>query len=256
MKNFLLTSLLACIYFQVVRTGLVCRQIEGNLKQIDAGNGQVFGVDENSLVYTRSEGKWIVIPGRLSHVTVGPAGLWGVDSNFAVYRMLGGSWTLMAGLLKQIDAGGDRFVSGVNMHDRIYCVQQWATIFAASYYSPRYRCLNGGLKYYSCGRFGCWGVSGIEEIFFRYRVTPNNCVGSTWRKLPGRLSMIEVGTDGSVYGVNSGGRLYRRDGITHRNPIGTRWTFINIWGHSFKHVTTDLGQLWLVTKRNKIIHCQ
>ncbi|XP_078092375.1 fish-egg lectin-like [Mustelus asterias] len=256
MKSFLLTSLLACVCFQAVRSDLVCRQIDGNLKQIDAGNGQVFGVDEKGTVYSRNEGQWDIVPGSLSHVTVGPAGVWGVDRNHAIYRMLGGSWASMAGLLKQIDAGGDRFVGGVNANDDIYCVQEGDTLSAANYNSPKYNHLAGKLKYYSCGPFGCWGVNSGDGIYSRTEVTPTNCVGTTWQHIPGKLSMIEVGTDGSVYGVNSAGQLYRRDGITCLLPTGTEWTHINIQGHKFKHVTTDLGQLWLITKSNQIVQCQ
>ncbi|XP_038669718.1 fish-egg lectin-like [Scyliorhinus canicula] len=254
--KWLLLTLLSCICFQECVSGLFCHQIDGNLNQIDAGNGQVFGVDGNGAIYSRNEGNWNTISGRLTHVTVGPAGVWGVDKNDAIYRMLGGSWALMAGLLKQIDSGGDRFVSGVNMNDDIFCAQRNNTISAATYDSPAYHHLIGKLKYYTCGPFGCWGVNSGDQIYFRTGVTPSQCFGTNWQQISGSLSMIEVGTDGSVYGVNSAGNLYRRDGITSQNPTGTHWTHINIMREKLKHVTTDLGQIWLITKSNKIFQCQ
>ncbi|XP_067831404.1 fish-egg lectin-like [Heptranchias perlo] len=235
---------------------LECHIIGGHLKQIDAGNGQVFGVDDNGMVYTRFADFWDVVPGTLAHVTVGPAGVWGVDNGHTIYRLVGGFWAIMAGLLKQIDAGGDRIVSGVNVNDDIYCVTQQEAIAAANYDSPNYNNIAGKLKYYSCGPLGCWGSNSNDDIFFRTGVTPSACFGKSWVHVGGKLTMIEVGTDGSVYGVNSGGALYRRVGITDSSPTGTQWIHINIMGRAFKHVTTDLGQLWLITKDGEIIHCQ
>ncbi|XP_038670153.1 fish-egg lectin-like [Scyliorhinus canicula] len=235
---------------------LVCHQVKGNLKQIDAGNGQVIGVDENGIIFTRFEGQWLNIPGKLAHVTVGPAGIWGVDDDHAIYRMQGGSWALLDGLLKQIDAGGNGFVSGANMVDDIFCVQRDAAISAAAYDSPVYNHLDGKLKYYSCGPQGCWGVNSVNDIFFRTEVTPNGCLGKSWVQIDGKLSMIEVGTDGSVYGVNHDGKLFRRDGISPSSLTGTQWTYLRMNGQTLKHVTTDQGQLWLLTQDNRILHCK
>lgn len=42
-------------------------------------------------------------------------------------------------------------------------------------------------------------------------VTPMHCEGrGDWKQVPGKLVMVEVGTDGSVYGVNAEGNVYRR----------------------------------------------
>ncbi|XP_060708695.1 fish-egg lectin-like [Hemiscyllium ocellatum] len=241
---------------QVTLSDLTCNRIDGNLKQIDAGNGQVYGVSANGSVYTRHDGTWVWVPGNLAHVTVGPAGVWGVDGAHSVYRKRGGFWSVMSGLLKQIDAGGNGIVSGVNMNDEIFCVHQDEVRSAISISSPNYNRIDGQLKYYSCGPYSCWGVNANDVIYVRPNVESSQCAGSNWVKVDGGLSMIETGTDGSVYGVNSNGNVYRRDGITSQNPAGTSWTQINIGGISFKHVTVDLEELWLVTTLNNIIHCQ
>ncbi|XP_072409628.1 fish-egg lectin-like [Chiloscyllium punctatum] len=250
------TFLLVCSCLQVALSDLICKPIEGNLKQIDAGNGQVFGVSANGSVYTRHDGAWVWVPGNLAHVTVGPAGIWGVDSANIVYRKRGGSWLVVNGLLKQIDAGGNGIVGGVNMNDDIFCAHQDEARSAISISSPNYNHIDGKLKYYSCGMYSCWGVNANDDIYFRTAVTSSQCVGIEWTKVDGRLSMIETGTDGSVYGVNSNGNVYRRDGITSQNPVGISWTPINIGGTPFKHVTVDLEEMWLVTTLNNIIHCQ
>ncbi|XP_048476550.1 fish-egg lectin-like, partial [Rhincodon typus] len=223
---------------------------------IDAGNGQVFGVNENGSIYIRQKGAWAQVPGHLSHVTVGPAGVWGVDSANVIYRMRGGSWIIMNGLLKQIDAGGNGFLGGVNQNDDVLCVNEEEARSATTPSSPVYNHISGKLTYYSCGLYGCWGVNANNDIYFRSNVTPGQCIGSIWVLIRGKLSMIETGTDGSVYGVNSDAKVFRRDGITSKQPTGTNWSHISIGQIRFKHVTADLGQLWLTTTSNNIIHCQ
>ncbi|KAJ8354745.1 hypothetical protein SKAU_G00223120 [Synaphobranchus kaupii] len=140
-------------------TGLAmqCREVSGKLKQIDAGVGQVFGVNENDGIYTLYGGPWTQLPGALKHVTVGPSGVWGANAN-----------------------------------------NLWAPT-----------------------GFRCQGVF------------PTACLGNTdWQLVAGKLVMIEVGTDGSVYGVNAAGNVYRRDGISACEPVGMDWTFLSECGKS------------------------
>lgn len=72
------------------------------------------------------------------------------------------------GLLKQIDAGGNRFVSGANHYDAIFCLPTDNTI---GYVKPgdnaNWVHIPGGLKYYSCGPDSCWGVNKDDNIFVR-----------------------------------------------------------------------------------------
>uniref|UniRef100_A0A8C8RDT6 Fish-egg lectin n=1 Tax=Pelusios castaneus TaxID=367368 RepID=A0A8C8RDT6_9SAUR len=186
---------------------LDCSEVPGALKQIDAGNGQVFGVNDAGNIYTLYGDNWVQLPGALKHVTVGPAGVWGVNNNNNIYKLVGGSWQQTTGLLKQIDAGGDQFVAGVNMNDDIFSLP--APVALTVDPLPWVN-IAGKLKYYSCGLWGCWGVNSADDIYFRTGVTLDHTEGSNWQHIPGKLSMIEVGTDGSVYGVNSAGQIYRR----------------------------------------------
>uniref|UniRef100_A0A8C3FGP5 Fish-egg lectin n=1 Tax=Chrysemys picta bellii TaxID=8478 RepID=A0A8C3FGP5_CHRPI len=206
-------------------------EIPGSLKQIDVSNGQVFGVNSAGNIYTLYGDSWAQLPGSLKHVTVGPAGVWGVNNNDNIYKLVGGSWQQVTG----------------NLHPYNFLhlgasALPWVNIA-------------GKLKYYSCGLWGCWGVNSADDIYFRFDVTPDPCAGSKWEQIPGKLSMIEVGTEGSVYGVNSAGQVYRRDGITKSNPVGTSWTNVPSMLNC-KHVSYDLGQLWLITDQDKIVKCR
>ncbi|XP_043935362.1 fish-egg lectin-like, partial [Protopterus annectens] len=228
----------------------------GSLKQIDASNGHVYGVNDAGGIYTWNVNQWVQVPGGLTHVTVGPAGVWGVNSQNLIYRLVAGSWVQISGLLKQIDAGGPQFVSGANMNDDIYCLNKNAAITVRDGSGLPWINIPGKLKYYASGPLGCWGVNSNDDIYFRTDVVTDSCVGTQWQQIDGKLSMIEVSTDGSVYGVNSAGELYRRDGISCNSPTGTTWTKVEIPGNKLvKHVSSDLGIVWLIETDGSILKC-
>ncbi|XP_075047409.1 uncharacterized protein LOC142107719 [Mixophyes fleayi] len=233
--------------------GLQCTVIPGNLKQVDAGAGKVYGVNDNDNIYHWENNEWKHLPGKLSHVTVGPAGVWGVNSGNSIYKWQNNNWFNVSGLLKQVDAGGNKIVSGVNGEDSIYCLNKQQTLSESS--DLIYTNIEGSLKYYSCGPFGCWGVNSANNIYYRFGVTSTACQGSRWQQIEGSLVMVEVGADGSVYGVNSAGDVYERDGISAKNPIGTYWIDLVI-GFSARHVTYDAGELWLLTLKGDIYRCE
>ncbi|CAJ0967935.1 unnamed protein product [Ranitomeya imitator] len=247
----LILGLLLCIG-AATSAELQCTAIPGVLKQIDASNGQVYGVNFGDDIYKWENNNWIQLPGKLIHVTFGPAGLWGVNRANNIYKWQDNLWQNVAGALKQIDAGGEIFVSGVNGLDWIYCLNQVDTLSKATVLP--FVQLDGALKYYSCGLNGCWGVNSINNIYYRYDVQPSACRGSRWQQVEGSLVMVEVATDGSVYGVNSGGMVYKRDGISAANPVGTSWTQLMVNGN-FRHVSYDQGNLWLLSQEGSIYKC-
>ena len=54
-----------------------------------------------------------------------------------------------------------------------------------------------------------------------------------------------------MVGVNSGGSIYYRAGITEDNPIGTDW--VNIPG-GLKQIDTYRGDVWGVNVHNGVFH--
>ncbi|KAM4015296.1 fish-egg lectin-like [Anomaloglossus baeobatrachus] len=219
----------------------LCIVIDGWLKQVDAGNGHVYGVNNYDDVYHLVNGIWQQLPGKLIHVTAGLAGVWGVNRLQNVYKLVYGTWLLMSGRLKQIDAGGNKFVVGVNGMDDIYCLNQNDTTSNSS--NQTYVSVDGSLMYYSCGNQSCWGVNAYNYIYYRYNAQPTNCKGTSWQQIDGQLKMVEVGSDGSVEGISAG------------NPIGTSWTQLN-FVDSFQHVSYDQGNLWMITVNGAIYKCK
>uniref|UniRef100_A0A673W9I8 Fish-egg lectin-like n=1 Tax=Salmo trutta TaxID=8032 RepID=A0A673W9I8_SALTR len=182
--------------------------------QIDAGLGQVVATDTSQIPYYLVGDKWIHLPGSLKHITVGPAGIWVLTdmcSLFACPSVCLSLWS--SGLLNQLDAGGDQFVVGVNMDDTPYCLTSSATVGYKGPDSPiPWTGLPGSVKYYSCGPFGCWAVNKNDDIFLMSVRSGKECESWSkgWSHIEGKLSMIEVATDSSVFGVNSAGSVYTR----------------------------------------------
>ncbi|XP_066574054.1 fish-egg lectin-like [Amia ocellicauda] len=217
--------------------------------------GQVFGTNEDNLIFTLYGDRWNHLPGSLKHITVGPSGIWGINSTNAVLKLVGANWVQVPGQMKQIDAGGDQFVAGVSTADGIYCLGLQATVGYKGPGSPApWEGRAGSLKYQSCGPLGCWGVNYNGNVYVCPVVSPQQCQGTGWMQVYGTLSMLEVGSDGSVYGVITAGTVYTRDGITSSNPAGTGWTEMSECGKC-KHVSFDLGHLWVITQDNRILDC-
>uniref|UniRef100_A0A8C5RAL7 Uncharacterized protein n=1 Tax=Leptobrachium leishanense TaxID=445787 RepID=A0A8C5RAL7_9ANUR len=223
--------------------GQRCTVIPGFLKQIDAGAGLVFAVTDDGDIFYLYDDILVNFPGNLNHVSVGPAGFWGTNKEDDIFKLEDGNWVKVAGKLKQVDAGGERYLVGVNQFDTIYCLNKDAV--NADGTNLPFNPIEGSLMYYSCGPYGCWGVNSHNKIFLRLNVSPTNCKGSSWRPVEGRLVMVEASTDGAVYGINDVGQIYRRIGISLSNPMGNYWTQVNIDG-SFKHLAYDAGILWLI----------
>ncbi|XP_069599028.1 fish-egg lectin-like [Ranitomeya imitator] len=229
-----------------------CVLIPGNLKQIDAGAGQVWGVNDAGQIFNYVNGIWQQVPGQLIHVSVGPAGVWGVNSDSTVFRYQDNRWQPVTGSLRQVDAGGNQYLGGVNAQNNIFCLMQNCTVSRSSIVT--FYPLEGSLKYYSCGPYGCWGVNSNENVFYREFVTPDSCQGVKWQPLDGSLSMLEVGPDGSVFGVNSAGVIYKRIGVFDKAPHGTAWYRVDECA-KVKHVTYDAGFLWALSQNGDIYKC-
>ncbi|XP_056317585.1 fish-egg lectin-like [Danio aesculapii] len=234
---------------------LDCTIMNGNLKQIDAGSGSVVGVNDLNQVFVLQDDVFNPVSTSLKHFSVGPAGQLGVDKSNNIFKLMSGRFVNFPGLLKQVDAGGDQIIAGVNMNDDIFCLNMDANNQWPSSTIP-WVTLNGKLKYYSCGPYSCWGVNSANNIFIMKGVSSNACSGDgTFINIPGLLSMIEVGTDGSVFGVNYEAKLFQRVGVSRSNPAGTDWISMVACPNGHKHVSFDLGVLWVVCVDGSVRKC-
>ncbi|XP_048013041.1 fish-egg lectin-like [Megalobrama amblycephala] len=233
---------------------LECEVIPGTLKQIDAGLGLVGGVNNDNEVFLFLGNSFVRISGSLKHFTVGPAGEFGVSPSNVLFKFQSGSFRQIQGSFKQVDAGSE-IVAGVNPIDDVSCINR-DTNNNGPPANLVWTQLTGRLKYYSCGPYSCWGVNFTENVFLKRNVTGSACGGSSFSEIiNGTLSMVEVATDGSVYGVNSQGSLLQRFGVSPSNPAGTGWQGIVVCPNGHKHVTYDLGRLWVICSDGSIRSC-
>ncbi|XP_014884335.1 fish-egg lectin-like [Poecilia latipinna] len=222
--------------------------------QVDAGNGMVVMTDKNSNAFFLSDSSWSKLGSvPLKHVTVGYAGVWGVDLNNNVYKFAAGDFFPTHGLeLMQVDAGEGQVV-GVTSQNSIHCLKASSASSIEEEGVLNWNTIPGALMYMSCGPLGCWGVNSGQNIFFT-KVSPDNCSISGWRQTDGAAVKVEVGTDGRVFVVIQSGHVYERTGISEAVPQGTGWSQITFCV-SIKHVTYDLGRLWLLTNTGVILNC-
>ncbi|KAF4114570.1 fish-egg lectin-like [Onychostoma macrolepis] len=233
-----------------------CEVIPGTLKQIDAGLGVVGGVNDDNEVFLFLGTGFQSIRASLKHFTVGPAGELGANSSNNVFKFADGSFKQIPSIqFKQVDAGGDQIIVGVSPVDDVFCLSKDANNVRPSGDAPWVQ-LAGKLKYYSCGPSSCWGVNAAGNVLLRRFVTGASCGGSgAFEAVSGTLSMVEVASDGNVFGVDPQGNLLQRAGVSISNLFGSTWTNILICPNGHKHVTYDLGRLYVICSDGSIRRC-
>uniref|UniRef100_A0A4W6EX94 Uncharacterized protein n=1 Tax=Lates calcarifer TaxID=8187 RepID=A0A4W6EX94_LATCA len=218
-----------------------------------AGQGQVVATNKYNRAYYLIRTYWYSMSSDyIKHASVGPAGIWGTDTKnkYCYYLTMNKSVLhLSSGLsMEQVDAGGDGQVVGVTPSTyRAYCLRDSYSLAYKGTGSVSWNYHSRILKYYTCGpKYGCWGVDSI---------TPSSCSYSSWRYVSGlSMKMIEVASDGSVFGVATNGRVYQRTGIYSSRTYGLSWSYVSMQ-KPISHVTYDLGNLWAVTTSGLLLQC-
>ncbi len=174
------------------------------LKQIDASDDEVWGVNAKDQIYKRpvdGSGPWICVPGKLKHVSASGNGyIWGVnhgDQIFKCKKPCIGNWVHVGGHLKQID-GGEKYVYGVNRNNDMFARPVDG--------SGGWRHIPGQkLKHVTAS--GATNIYGINPQDFIYSC-PKPCIGE-FALLDGKLRQID-GTFDSFVGVTSGHTIFVR----------------------------------------------
>ncbi|XP_042367704.1 uncharacterized protein LOC121961710 [Plectropomus leopardus] len=226
-------------------------------QQIDAGLGKVVALAHNR-TYLLVRTYWTYMSTtRFKHVSVGRTGVWACDSSNKVYKYIAGNFVRSTGLsMQQVDAGGDGQLVGISTTSSSYCVMSRTASLYSTPTSLTWRSLSRSLRYISCSpKNECWGVDRSHRVYFM-RVNPTTCRASNWRQVTGQqMIMVEVGDDGSVFGINTRGQVYQRVGISYGSASsGSRWNFIPMC-MKIRSLSYDLRTLWVVTKAGFILKC-
>uniref|UniRef100_A0A672G5Y4 Uncharacterized protein n=1 Tax=Salarias fasciatus TaxID=181472 RepID=A0A672G5Y4_SALFA len=226
----------------------VTQQKHSGATQIDAGQGQVVMTNDKSEVFFLSGSTWARLGSvPLKHVSVGSAGIWGVDSSEKVYKYVAGQ------SLIQLDAGGEGQVVGVNSSASTHCLKSGFASAFNQVASMSWDSIETNLLYISCNAHGCWTVMPSHKIFFM-KIEPDSCETTNWKAVNGAASIVEAGTDGSVFMINEEGQLYERTGISSSYPVGTGWTLIPMTSN-MRHISYDQGVLWAINDIGAILTC-
>uniref|UniRef100_A0A8C1MF25 Uncharacterized protein n=1 Tax=Cyprinus carpio TaxID=7962 RepID=A0A8C1MF25_CYPCA len=178
----------------------------------------------------------------------------GITDYFNVFLPTAWDCEVIPGTLKQIDAGlgmvGGHFTVGpagelgANSSKNIFrFADGMCKVYIALHLD-----IWLVLKYYSCGPYSCWGVNAAGNIAIR-RVR-----SGVFEAVARALSMVEVDADGSVF-AETIILWYFRVGVTISNPPGSSWTNIVICLNGHKHVTFDLGRLYVICSDGSIMRC-
>ena len=94
-------------------------------------------------------------------------------------------------------------------------------------------------------------VDRVDNIYLRRGVSTSKPGGTSWQRIPGKLSEISVG-DAGVWGVNRGGAIYYRTGTGKNNgnkKRGSAWKRVS---GSLKTISSGKGFVYGTNRNNDI----
>jgi hypothetical protein len=173
--------------------------------------GAVFALDTlgNILRWDGTSQTWTEISGNLSSISVGANGdVWGINSYQQIFHLAGTTprpfqaLDAFPGPVDQISVAVDGRAWALNATAVEYLDQLTAS-FQVFSGAPALAQISAGLG---------WNVWGVDPSGSIYRLT--TALGApTWTSVPGELKVIQVGADGSVWGVNAVGQTFTYDSV-------------------------------------------
>ena len=189
-------------------------------------------IDRN--IFMHVNGVWTYVDGVAHQVTIGESGVWCINwgSAHIFYRAgvtesnpSGTEWHHdLSGLLWQITSGPAGIIWGLNGANELYFR-----------HNSRWNYIRNGLKWVSCGKFGCWAVTTNGFAYFRVGVTASIPAGVSWVDTGGSFKQLDTGVRGEVYAVDNLGQVYTREGVSENSPEGKKWS--KFGNKLFKHIS-------------------
>ncbi|XP_035697092.1 perivitellin-2 31 kDa subunit-like isoform X1 [Branchiostoma floridae] len=116
--------------------------------------------------------------------------------------------------------------------------------------APRWKPIDGSMKYVSVGSNGVWGVDHNNAIFYRSGTFENEASsGTDWVNVEGQLKQVASGY--AVWGIGTTNLIYTRLGTSARNPTGTAWEQI-AGGLKQIDVSSTAYSVWGVNRHDYI----
>lgn len=159
-----------------------------------AADGTVYGTDAADKVWRLENGEFVEIPGVLRQVSVGSVEhIWGVEQNGQIYTRVGDAWTPVNGSLAHISVGDDGAVFGITSENHLYrrAKGKWQKVDDGEY------------SWVSVGSAYRVLVRTTDGQLKRYRG------GTEWEPVTGDLVKFSVGSDGTLFGLDSHDQIFR-----------------------------------------------
>jgi len=224
-------------------------QFPGTLTQVAVGQYGVWGVGYDDTIWEKTSNDWtkIDVGVGLKVISVGENTVWGVARDQTIWMRIGGAnvWTGIPGKLNQVSVSAydDSVVWGV-FNKRIY---RWTGSAMEN--------IGGELDVVSCGESGVWGVNHEDEPWYRTGTYGGVAsVGTGWIQVDGYLKWISSGVAGQVWGIDKDKNVFKREGISTDNPIGTAWKKVPGCGTSLAQLSIWAGQAWGVSIDQEVFY--
>ncbi|XP_070178454.1 lectin L6-like [Littorina saxatilis] len=241
-QSALCSVLVLAATFLTLTHAVTFEEPEGRLVSVSVGPSGVWGASANNTVFyreqsfrypTRRGSDWIKIPGDLKQVDVGTNIVWGVNSADDIYYRIGCTqknpsgvaWVQVEGALKHVSVSPWGSVWGVNSNGDINYRE------GASLCDPAgidWLKVSGSLSQISAGYAGVWGVNARNDVFYRTGTCcDTGAMGDDWIKVDNKKLKYVSSGDGQVLALDKWGKIFRREGVSSSNPIGTAWRIVD-----------------------------
>ena len=145
------------------------------------------------------------------------------------------TWTAVPGVAPTLFPAGNSAIKhvSVSVNGSVWAIRWDGAIFRGDVDNPgSWTLIAGQLKMVSAGGDNVWGVNDAGDIYY----TTNK--GGNWNRANGNLSWISVAADGTLYGVQGGGSIFRghvsKPGVWEQVPGGLKMVSVadrtHVWG--------------------------
>lgn len=219
--------------------------IPGALEQIAVGSSSaIWGINAQQQIYRwdSADSKWVNVPGSLTQIAVSADGdVWGINYQSSIYHYnaQAGFFSEVPGTLAQIVAGSAGAIYGLNSAGSIYWYNlgtgyfEWigGTIgfaqIAAGADGDLWAVKNNGAYHYdvlhdtmdaaggaSIAQVAIGSGASVFGVSVGGQVFQWSAGSQSWSQVPGNLSSIAVGANGTAWGVNPAQQIFTTGQVT------------------------------------------
>ncbi|RKH49302.1 tectonin domain-containing protein [Corallococcus llansteffanensis] len=137
---------------------------------------------------------WNLPTGMKQVAAINATTAWGLDNGGSHYWLNGATWEKKGCCVSQISVGADGVLWATNPPDANRVLRWDGTKWAYN--------IPAGMTFVSVGNAqNIWALNGSDQVF--------KWTGATWQATPGALRNISAAADGSAWGINAQGMVYR-----------------------------------------------